>query len=148
VVGVEPHSVEEIVGEDAPLLVSGFLPDLPNVELGEQLGDGLERLDGGLGGRWRRRLFSFHGPQTGSEAGLLFSEEVGADLAGVVQVEQLASPFPQALRLLRRRPPGPLAGSRSGGPAQLLADRPLQVPVEPNQTESEHGRPFDAPHRP
>ncbi|WKZ82946.1 MAG: hypothetical protein QY307_01450 [Acidimicrobiia bacterium] len=149
-IGVEADLVEQVGGDDPPLLLVGLLPDLLDVEIGEMPGDVLE----GLGDLvsllqplGRLRQFGFEPPELHGEIGFLFGEELGADPPGVVQVEELPASFPELFG--ESGGPGrPPPGSRPGRPPQLAPNRLLQRLVVPHDPQTQQGGPLDSGHRP
>ena len=103
--------------------------------------EGLGQLGAGLQALGCFGEFGFECSQLHGEVGFLFGEEVGADLPGVVEVEQLATPFPEIVSERRSRAVPP-TGSRPGNLPQLCPDRLLERLITPNQAQTQHRCPF------
>jgi hypothetical protein len=82
VVGEEEDAVDEVTGEDAPLVVGGFLPDPVDVEVAKLANDvfrGFQRRSGFGGLRQRRGFKCLY---LRCQGRFLLGEQVGCDLAG------------------------------------------------------------------
>ena len=100
-VAVHLHRRDVLVEQGSPLGLGGCLPDLVEVDVGEDLSDSLEPFGKVMG---RRKSFDFglrKRFQLCSDALLLLGEEVCGDLVGVVQLERPTRSAPSMSRSTR-----------------------------------------------
>ncbi|HEY3833885.1 MAG TPA: hypothetical protein VGO03_16430 [Acidimicrobiia bacterium] len=145
VVGVHFDAIEHFIDEHAPFVLGCKLPQVSDVDVSQVRSDALElRLD-----RFRPlTLFStdcvrrFDRHDLSAQPALFLSEQLGADLAVVVEPQQLA-PFrtKPVQRFRRSRHRGtPASGRRLGG-RRLLSNSRSKLFIVTDQPQPEHRRP-------
>jgi hypothetical protein len=129
-IGEDRDPLEEFLDEDSSLLVFGCLPHGVDVEIGEDAGDLLEAefeitlqslFELAFGGLLTGRLYR------ATESSFLLLEAVSADLAGVVEIEELAASLGKPLEFSDGVEALGLTwlGRSNGGVGQLLSDGDL-----------------------